>query len=66
MTTIDYPDVPVDANGMATERHTASHHVRGVEGGAEVTLCGYLITYSTWKGEAPNAPRCAKCEGLDA
>ena len=66
MTTVNYPDVPVDANGQATLAHVASHHVRGISGGAELTLCGVLITYSTWQGVAPGAPTCPTCEGLDA
>lgn len=66
MTTVNYPDVPVDANGFATAHHVASHHVQGIPGGAELTLCGYLITYSTWKGVAPGAAPCTICESLDA
>lgn len=65
MTTVNYPDVPVDANGLATAHHVAAHHVRGIPGGAELTLCGLLITYNTWKGVAPNAYKCAECERLD-
>ena len=66
MTVINYPDVPVDADGFATHGHIASHHVRGIPGGAEVTLCGVLIQYATWKGVAPDAPLCPTCDELDA
>ena len=65
MTTVNYPDVPVDANGYATHRHVASHHVNGVPGGAELTLCGVLITYNTWRGVALKASACAECEARD-
>lgn len=65
MATVNYPDVPVDANGQATLQHTAAHHVHGIPGGAEVTLCGVLITYSTWQGTAPGAPECPTCVRLD-
>lgn len=64
MTTVNYPDVPVNANGLATRQHIADH-VRGIPGGAELTLCGVLIKYDTWKGTAPNAPMCETCEGND-
>lgn len=66
MSTINYPDVPVDANGQATMKHVAAHHVHGIPGGAEVTLCGFLITYRTWQGAAPGASQCPTCERLDA
>jgi predicted transcriptional regulator len=59
---INYPEVPVDANGLATEQHIADHHV-GTHG--ELTLCGVYIDYNTWKGTAPGAPRCDTCEGRD-
>ena len=62
MATIQYPDVPVDANGQATHSHVASHHA----GNGEVTLCGVYIDYATWKGTAPGAPACSTCVGLDA
>jgi hypothetical protein len=65
MTTVNYPDVEVDANGLATKQHIAAHHVHGVPGGAELTLCGVLITYHTWQGVAPDAPPCEDCEGRD-
>jgi hypothetical protein len=65
MTTVNYPDVSVNAEGLATEQHVAAHHVRGIPGGAELTLCGVLITYSTWKGTASDAPECATCKRLD-
>lgn len=66
MTMFDYPDVPVDAEGRATHQHIAKHHLRGIPGGAEVTLCGVLIRYRTWKGFAPDAPWCDTCLRLDA
>lgn len=62
---VEYKDLPVDANGQATQQHTAANHVRGFPGGAEVTLCGILIVYADWKGEAPGATRCAACEAMD-
>jgi hypothetical protein len=65
MTTVNYPDVEVDANGQATKQHIAAHHVHGVPGGAELTLCGVLIKYSTWQGVAPTALPCTVCEGRD-
>ena len=65
MTSVNYTDVAVDENGLATHQHVASHHVNGVPGGAELTLCGVLIVYSTWKGAAPDAPMCEPCERLD-
>lgn len=66
MSTIEYPDVEVDADGLAVARHIASHHVRVASGGGEVTLCGVLITYQTWQGTAPDAPACVRCVQLDA
>jgi hypothetical protein len=65
MTTVNYPDVEVDANGLATKHHVAAHHVHGIPGGAELTLCGQLIKYNTWQGVAPGAPPCTTCERLD-
>jgi len=59
---INYPDVEVNQDGLATLRHTASHHV----GRGEVTLCGQFIDYNEWLGEALNAPRCSECDRLDA
>jgi len=66
MTAVEYPDVPVNADGLATEAHIASHHVRASGLSGELTLCGKLIIYKTWQGVAPDAPRCATCERLDA
>jgi hypothetical protein len=59
------PLVSVDANGLAVLRHVADHHVtlNGVAG--EVTLCGAVILYAIWQGEAPGAPPCRVCKGLD-
>lgn len=65
MTTINYPDVPVDANGQATHGHRAHRHVYDIPGGAELTTCGMLIIYSTWKGTAPGAPDCPVCVEMD-
>lgn len=58
-------EVPVDSNGLATHQHVASHHIHGVPGGAEQTLCGKVIVYSTWQGTAPDAPMCTTCEARD-
>jgi hypothetical protein len=65
MTSVNYTDVPVNANGQATLTHLASHHVEGIPGAGEATLCGQLITYATWKGTAPGAARCPECERMD-
>jgi hypothetical protein len=66
MTIVEYLDVPVNSDGEALEKHIASHHVRSVPGGAELTLCGVLITYSNWRGHAPDAQPCQTCANLDA
>jgi len=66
MTTIHYTDVAVSDEGLATHRHVASHHVPGIPGGAEVTLCGMLIKYSAWRGTVDGAPECEECVRLDA
>ena len=62
---IALPRVDVDSNGLATHQHVASHHIHGVPGGAEQTLCGKVIIYSEWKGTALNAPVCTTCKERD-
>lgn len=65
MTTVEYPDVPVNENGEALAKHIASHHVPGIPGGAELTLCGVLIVYRHWQGHAEGAQECELCVNLD-
>jgi hypothetical protein len=65
MASVNYPDAPVDANGLVTHMHVARHHIHTDEGEGEVTLCGVALIYRTHRGFVPNPPMCDTCERLD-
>jgi hypothetical protein len=55
-----------DGNGMLTQRHVAAGpHVEHNGRYGELLLCGAVLLYDTFSGEAPGAADCPRCRALD-